>query len=188
MQNHVKEWEEHLGHRSNKYWQYMRCVNNLDLYTECLDEEPMYIPRVFRKDKTHYRTEEEKHVNEKMNFQRIKAEMEILRIRKDNYYQELELKDQEDELYFEREIEDKEIRDNIHEIWNASTKKDEEAIEEKWVMKIEGVRKSFKKDKIIMKVNDEKHATKTTNSARSHNFQLPKNPHHIPGKGALQQL
>ena len=60
VQNQIKEWQEHLGRRSNKYWQYMRCVNNHDLYTECLEEEPRFIPRVFRKDKKHSRTTEGK--------------------------------------------------------------------------------------------------------------------------------
>ena len=50
IQDHISEWEACLKRRNNSYWQYMRCVSTLDLYTECLEEEPgMYIPRKFRR-------------------------------------------------------------------------------------------------------------------------------------------
>ena len=34
VQDHLQEWEWTLKKRNNKYWQYIRCVSELDLYTE----------------------------------------------------------------------------------------------------------------------------------------------------------
>ena len=50
----------------------------------------MYIPRKFRRDKTHYRDAEEKREIERMNHERMKSEMQILNIRKESYLKEIE--------------------------------------------------------------------------------------------------
>ena len=147
VQDNIKDWERTLENRNKTYWQYIRTVSTLDLYTECLEEEPMYIPRKFRKDKTHYRNAEEKREVERMNHERLKSEMQILQIRKSTYYNEMQHKDKEDEDFFRREITDPEILDNVLEIWNTSKKKDEEIVHEKWVKKNEGMRQNFEKDK-----------------------------------------
>ena len=148
IQDHMTEWETCLKNRHDTYWQYMRCVNTIDLYTECLEEEPnMYIPRKFRKDKTHCRDAAEKREVERMNHERLKSAMQVLQIRKTSYHNELQFQDKEDEEYLRRQITDTEVLDNVLEIWKTSTKKDEESIQEEWVKKNEGMRQNFEKDK-----------------------------------------
>ena len=82
-----------------------------------------------------------------MNYERLKSEMKILRVNKEKFTRELQHKDRADRSYFEHEIQDKDMLENILEIWTTSTKKDEETINEHWVKKIESLRKAFEKDK-----------------------------------------
>ena len=93
MQNNIQDWKNHLKIRSDKYNRILRCVSNLDLYTECLEVEPMYIPCKFRRDKTHYNTVEAKREIERMNYESLKSEMQILRISKEKFTRELQHKE-----------------------------------------------------------------------------------------------
>ena len=97
VQDHIEEWEWILKKRNSKYWQYLRCVSELDLLTECLEQEPMYIPRKFRRDKAHYRDVDEKREIERMNHETMKSHMQILTIRKESYLREIEQTKKEDE-------------------------------------------------------------------------------------------
>ena len=78
-------WNDHLDKREECFYKHSRCHSLLNLYTEGLEEEPLYIPRKFRNDNMFTKSKEEEHVVEKLNLQRLQAEMEVLRIRKDNY-------------------------------------------------------------------------------------------------------
>ena len=42
-----------LQKRKDFVYKFTRCERLLDLYGECLQEEPMYVPRKFRNDKTY---------------------------------------------------------------------------------------------------------------------------------------
>ena len=56
----------------------------VDLYGECLQEEPEYIPRKFKNDKTYVTLQEELNVG-KSDFNNLQSESEILKLRKNNY-------------------------------------------------------------------------------------------------------
>ena len=56
----------------------------LDLYGECLQEEPMYIPRKFRNDKTYVRSQEELNVVRENGLNNLQSKCEILKLRKNN--------------------------------------------------------------------------------------------------------
>ena len=102
-------------------------------------------------------------MNNMMGFQRMKSEMEIDKIRKDNYLQELEINDKEDIMYFKKEIEDPEVRENVIEIWKTSIKKDEYGIHDQWVKKIDSLRRAFEKDKRTMSEYDTNERTVENN-------------------------
>ena len=46
-----KLWSDLLQKRKDFVYKFTRCERLLDLYGECLQEEPMYVPRKFRNDK-----------------------------------------------------------------------------------------------------------------------------------------
>ena len=70
----IKQEAEHFIYSNNKLWfdllqrrkdfmyKFTRCERLLDFYGECLQEEPMYIPRKFRNDKTYVTSQEELNV------------------------------------------------------------------------------------------------------------------------------
>ena len=121
------------------------------MYTECSEEDAIYIPRKFRKDNTHYKSEDEKRIYDKLNYDRMKSEMEVLKIRRDNFSNELKEEDTDNKKYFENNIPDKDVLKGVLEIWNKSIKRDEEQVQEKWVHKIESVKKDFQRDKEFCK-------------------------------------
>ena len=125
----------------------MHCVSELDLYTECLEEEEMYIPKKFRRDRTHYRDANEKREIERMNYERMKSQMQILNIRKESYMREIEQIKKEDEEYFRNEIEDVDVLENVLEIWHKSMKKDEENSDDQCRKNREAMRRNYEKDK-----------------------------------------
>ena len=152
-QNNVNDWNKQLSVRNDKFWQYMRCVTDLELYTECLQDEAdgLYVPRKFRRDKTFIKSDDEKRINEKMNHQRLRSEMEILKIRRDDYHSELKYLDDDNTRFFTQDIADKEKLENVIEIWEKCTKNDEEAVNSKFEKKKEEMRKHFEKDKRELK-------------------------------------
>ena len=57
-----KLWSDLLQKRKYFVYKFTRCERLLDLYGECLQEEPIYIPRKFRNDKTYVTSQEELNV------------------------------------------------------------------------------------------------------------------------------
>ena len=67
MKNYKEHWDCLLNQRDDLYYKYTRCGYLLDLYGECLQEEPPCIPRKFRKDKYHVTSQKEKNINININ-------------------------------------------------------------------------------------------------------------------------
>ena len=59
------------------------------MYTECMESEPLYIPRKFRSDRYHVMSEAEITIINTRDFKRFKSECEILRIRRDEFEQRM---------------------------------------------------------------------------------------------------
>ena len=65
-------------------YKFKRCERLLDLCKEWLQEDPMYIPRKFRNDKTYITSQEELNISRKSYLNNLKSECEILKLRKNN--------------------------------------------------------------------------------------------------------
>ena len=65
-------------------YKFKRCERLLDLCKEWLQEDPMYIPRKFRNDKTYVTSQEELNISRKSYLNNLKSEWEILKLRKNN--------------------------------------------------------------------------------------------------------
>ena len=65
-------------------YKFKRCERLLDLCKEWLQEDPMYIPRKFRNDKTYGTSQEELNISRKSYLNNLKSECEILKLRKNN--------------------------------------------------------------------------------------------------------
>ena len=53
-------WQKELEKRKDVYYKFTRSDQLILLYNECLEEEPIYIPRKFRNDNTFTMNEQEK--------------------------------------------------------------------------------------------------------------------------------
>lgn len=170
---HRSVWNTLLNKRKEKYWQYHRCVSLLDLYTECMEEEDIYIPRKFREDKMHTRNELEKQVIHKRSLQNFQTECELLTIRKDSYFKDITSIDEEAYKLFKGSTAIEPILQSITSKYQEFFQKDIDEIETKWVKKIDGMRKAFIKDKKILKSkvtitpNDSSKSSTTTVNAES---------------------
>ena len=74
-----------IYHRKKDFvYKFARSEQLLDLYGECLQEEPMYIPCNFRNDKTYVTSLEELNFVRKNDLKNMQSECETLKLRKNN--------------------------------------------------------------------------------------------------------
>ena len=66
-----KLWSDLLQERKDFVYKFTRFERLLDLYGECLQEEPIYIPRKFRNDKTHVTSQEELNIVRKSDLNNL---------------------------------------------------------------------------------------------------------------------
>ena len=78
-------WQKKLEKRKDVYYKFTRSDQLILLYNECLEEEPIYIPRKFRNDNTFTMNEQEKNIYFKLDLTKLKTEMEILTTRREYF-------------------------------------------------------------------------------------------------------
>ena len=71
-----KLWSHLLQKRKDFVYKFTRCERLLDLYGECLQEEPMFIPHKFRNDKTYVTSQEELNVVRKYDLNNLQSEFQ----------------------------------------------------------------------------------------------------------------
>ena len=147
VRSHPETFKTNLRYRREKYEQYCRAVHIINLYDECMNENPPYIPKKFREDRYHVRNEREleKVYNRSMaNFQ---CEYDILTIRKSDYKEQLDNFTNKTRGFVNEQHLDEPIQKEIMNIWEREAKKDEDSVIREWKKKIIGVKKSFTLDK-----------------------------------------
>ena len=94
-------WQKELEKRKDIYYKFTRSDQLILLYNECLEEEPIYIPRKFRNDNTFTMNEQEKNIYIKLDLTKLKTEMEILTTRREYFRKKLDEIDQEFTAFIE---------------------------------------------------------------------------------------
>ena len=84
-----KYFNDMLDKREEILYKWTRYKELFDLYRECLQQEPPYIPRKFRNAKYHVMSSEEYACIQAFQLQRFRSECDILRIRRDTLTQKL---------------------------------------------------------------------------------------------------
>ena len=84
IQSNYKLWSDLLQKRKGFVDKFTRYEQLLDLYGECLQEEPIYILHKFRNDKTYVTSQEELNVVRKHGLNNLQSECESLKLRKNN--------------------------------------------------------------------------------------------------------
>ena len=78
-----------LKKRESKYYNYAKYEHLLDLYGECIEEEPVYIPKKFRNDNYEAVSSDEMKIMRKVEYKRFQAECEIFTLRRDRTTEEI---------------------------------------------------------------------------------------------------
>ena len=137
-----------LDKREDLFYKNHRYNRLLDLYTECMESEELYIPRKFRNDDTHYMNQNESTVYRKLELQRFQAECEIYRIRRDNFKSDLKKLDEQISQTIKETTINIEQQTIIREQFDKYINQDVERISKRWDTKIDSLQLAFKKDKI----------------------------------------
>jgi len=136
-----------LNKREKLFQQCHRASRLTDLYQEGLEEEVPYVPRKFRKDKTHTRNQNEIPTLQHLNIQRCIAECEILKIRTENFKSEIKHIDDEIINNVNSLTDSQQTATEIIHMYNDFASMDECDVIKKWDRKIESLKKAFKRDR-----------------------------------------
>jgi hypothetical protein len=163
---HTTDFDNRLNTRENEYYKYARCENLLDLYAEGMQEEPIYIPKKFRNDKMHVMSPPELSVVEKLERNRLKAECEILTIRKQEFMERVTKVDTEVYDFINQSNISAKANEDLINKWQFIINEDKTKIDLKWKKKIESIKIAYKKDKDFLKNHRETRisANKNTDS------------------------
>ena len=129
---------EQLIEREKELYKYIRNVSLLDLYTECMEAEPVYVPRKWRNDKYHIMTERERTVLSNLELKRFQTECEILRLRRDDFKQRTDHIDKNIAEFIDKERISSESKEWLIKRWEECIREDEHKINKIWVEKLKG--------------------------------------------------
>ena len=93
------------------------------LYNECLEEEPIYIPRKLRSDSTFTMSEQERNIYLKLNLTTLKREMEVLTMIRKYFRKKLNKMDHEFTAFIVTESVSQFVRKKLVEEWTNRTPK-----------------------------------------------------------------
>ena len=151
FESYSTHWNTLLQQCEELYYKYARCEHLLDLYGECLEAEPEYIPRKFRNDSYHILSQEEKHIVNKSNLQKFQNECEILKLRRDRFTSQIIEKDDQISCYIKFRTENVTCIENLQKLYSDEIKNDIDRINLKWKKKIESTKKAYQRDKLKTK-------------------------------------
>ena len=132
-------------------YRYTSCERLLDLYGECLQEEPMDIPRKFRNNKSYVTSQEELKLVRKNDLNNLQSQHEILKLTKNNLLENIA---NQDKILEEKLIEEKITQQVKKEIlyWDFDVTKDIENVNKKWDTKILGRQNPMKMTNVFLKL------------------------------------
>ena len=141
-------WQKKLEKRKDVYYKFTRSDQLILLYNECLEEEPIYIPRKFRNDNTFTMNEQEKNIYFKLDLTKLKTEMEILTTRREYFRKKLDEIDQEFTAFIESESVSEIVKKKLEEEWVKLTTESNAKIDAVWQKIIKGKKEAFQRDKV----------------------------------------
>ena len=160
--------EEQLAEREDKYYTLARYEHYLDLWGECLEEEPEpYVPKKYRNDRFYVTSNAELISVNRSELQRFQSQCEIFRLRRDNITAEIFAIDKAISDLVTRSGLSPAVSEKAIERWNKLITEDKARVDAKWKKKIAGVRESYIKDQEYVLSNPRIR----TNNSRSHQQQ-----------------
>ena len=147
MNKNPSKFNEVFKKRNKLYQGYARCKNLTNLYNECLQSNPVYIPRKFRDDKFFVRDEEELEIVQVRFMGKFQSEFNLLRKRQRDFATAVNA---EDDIIYNLldhcRVTDS-VKTEIANIWEQDVKADEEKIDQEWVTNTNGMKAAYEKEK-----------------------------------------
>ena len=128
-------------------FKYLRCDKQILLCNECLEEEPMYIPRKFRNDKVYTMNDQEKNIYNKLALEKLKTEMEILTNRREHFRYSIDTIDKEIKQFLDNKSILEILRREVLSEWEKECQKDTNCLQNIWKKEIEATKKLLRKTK-----------------------------------------
>ena len=97
---------------------------------------------MFRDDKF-YMSRQEKEYLDQLTVMKLRTELEIMILRRDEYRSRIRSGDNQVNQFFRDEISNTEVLDEVVNLWKAAVKKDEENVDDHQVKKIENIMGKF---------------------------------------------
>ena len=141
-----------LQKRKDFVHKFTRCERLLDLYGECLQEEPMHIPCKFRNDKAYVTSQEELNIVRKNDLNNLQSECEVLKLRKNNLLENIANQDKILEEKLREGKINQQVKKEILFYWDYDVTKEIENVNKKWDTKILGMTKPLKKTNVFLKL------------------------------------
>ena len=120
---------KHEAQRDNALCKAKRLEHLIKLNAEQLRLNPPYVPRKFRKDKYHVRSERELSVLKNREMNDMKSEMEIWELRLKENKQRVQHQDDLVEIFVTEHIQNPYIKEEVIKEWNKNNRKEEERVE-----------------------------------------------------------
>ena len=147
MHKNPDKFNEVYKERIKLYEGYARCENLTKLYDECLQMDPVYIPRKYRDDRFFVRDEEELEIVNTRFMGKFQSEYSLLKKRQRDFVTAVNAQD--DAIYELIEhcgVPDA-VKTEIASVWERDVKFEEDKINKQWVKNIAGMKTAYEKDK-----------------------------------------
>ena len=138
---------KHEAQRDNALHKAKRLEYLLRLNEEQITSNPPYVPKKFRKDRYHVKSERELDILRNRELNDMKSEMEIWELRMIENKRRVQLQDDLVAIFLNERIQNPYIKEEVIKTWNKNNRKEEERIEKVWTRKIREMKASFEKDK-----------------------------------------
>ena len=137
-----------LKERKDLFWNYTRNKQLAQLYSECLAEEPAYIPRKFRRNgKATPANEKEKEIYDNLEMQKVRAEIDVLNVRVAMFEEKLNDIDEKMLQFITSNASTEEEIEELKTLWSTKVEQNVETIISKWDQRIKSTKAAHNKDK-----------------------------------------
>ena len=147
MTDNKESFNKYEALRDSAFWSATRYYELTKLYQECLDENPVYVPRKFRRDKYHVVSADELSILKQREVNDLKSEIDLFRLREERNRKKIELQDDLVAILVNEKVQNPYLKEEILRTWNQNNREEMERVNEVWKKKISGMKKGYVKDK-----------------------------------------
>ena len=162
MEKNKAHFKELYKHRQDYYHKGKRCEKLVELYDEGLNSTPIYIPKQYRHDKYKVNSSLELEIVKNREFNGMKSEIELLKLRELNNIRKVEDIDDKVRKYINEKVPTIPLRQEIYKIWENTNNERSDSSKKYWRKKIESLKRSYEKDKSFILQHNQTRVPSTT--------------------------